>query len=217
MAQSLAPRALQEHFGKPLRWFLPFARPPDWQIVRSAVGKKALLLCIHLHAQDVALLCIAMGLPSLPVLMARLFSLSLWHLVTGIAWTAYSWVSAPASMSCWNAPSEQNMSLSSMQVKRPFARWLHQRANGGFRLCAESLILCRADLNRSRGQHSAPFKDRNQKIKGTAEREETERKEEKGGKKKPQNEKGKKKKKVIFFISDLKAAGIAARHFSHPG
>lgn len=183
MAQSLALCALQERCGKPLRWFLPFARPPDWQIVQSAVGKKALLLCIHLHAQDVALLHTAVGLPSLPVLMARLFSLSLWHLVTGIAWTAYSWLSAPASMCCWNAPSEQNMSLSSMQVKRPFARWLHQRANGGLRLCVESLILCRTALNRNRGQHSALCKDRIQKIKGAAEREESERKEEKGGKK----------------------------------
>jgi len=123
-------------------------------------GEKALSPCVHLHAQNVALLGSAVGLPTLPALVARLFSLSLWHPVTGIAWTAYSWVSVPASACCHNATSKQNMSLSSMQVKRPFSRLLHQRADGGFRLRIKSLILWGADLNRGWGQHSAPCKDR---------------------------------------------------------
>lgn len=74
-----------------------------------------------------------------------------------------------ATVCCWNAPSKQNMSLSSMQVKRPFSRWFHQRADGGFRLHVKRLILWGVDLNQGWGQHSAPCKDRIQKLKVAAE------------------------------------------------
>lgn len=153
--------ALQEH---------PDANPPMVlalckTFAAFTVGQKASALHLNLHVHDVALLCVTAGPPTLPILMAQLFSFSSWHPVVGIISTAYSWVSVPAGMCCRNAPSKQNTLLSCRQVKRPFSRWLHLRADGGFRLCIKRLILWGADLNQGWGQHSAPCKDKIQKLK----------------------------------------------------
>lgn len=79
----------------------------------------------HFHSRGTALSlsqCICMHrMWPFPVLQwgCQPFPLSLWHLVTGMAGAASSWV-----------PSEQKVSLSSVQVKRHFSGWLHQRAGG---------------------------------------------------------------------------------------
>lgn len=90
-----------------LWWFLPFARPLGWQIAHFHSGRTALSL---------SLLCICMrGMWPFPELHwgCQPFPLSLWHLVTGIA------QQPPAGSPLFQ---KQNVSLSSVQVKRPFFR-----------------------------------------------------------------------------------------------
>lgn len=73
-----------------LWWFLPFSRPLGWQIAHFLSGGKAfsLSVCICMHRMW-----------PFPVLQwgCQPFPLSLWHLATGIAPAASSWVSAPAA------------------------------------------------------------------------------------------------------------------------
>lgn len=178
------------------QWFWPFARPllPLWW------GRKL---------QRFTWICTSM-MWSFSVLQQgdQLFPFS-WLNSSHSPHDTRLWVSfqqPTAGTCCRNAPSKQNTLLSCRQVKRPFSRWLHLRADGGFRLRIKRRILWGADLNQGWGQHSAPCKDKIQKLKAATGGKEGEKK---------QGKKKREKKKVISLTSDLKAAGTAVRYFSH--